>query len=177
MGNRLSGSGYRGRYCASQMIESELLNKVSRAFSAVPKPTRFTRCGCAECRVLNAALIHRTSESLTEVDLRHSSCLLSSEAFQYLVPGLVRLSLTSGARDSDLADHFLAELCAPISKDAALECLPRATSFTAQQKAAVLAFLVYIRDNTDWEYGQPSREIIRGIKNWQLFLKVHEERH
>ena len=159
------------------MNESELLDQISAAFREVPKPTRYTLCNCDECRALQAALTACTRETLTDLDLRHQSCLLSPEAFHYFVPGLIRLSLPSGEPDSDLADEFIADLCQPIRKGSPLCRHPRATAFTVHQTAAVLAFLVYIRDNGDWEFGQPSRQIIRGISNWQWFLKGHEKSH
>ena len=157
------------------MNESELLKQIIAAFREVPKPTRFTLCTCDECRNLHTALSACTRETLTDLDLRHQSCLLSQDAFHYFIPALIRLALPSAERDSDLANEFIADLCQPVSKGSPLCRHPRATAFTVQQTAAVLAFLVYIRDNIEWEFGQPSREIIRGISNWQWYLNKHEE--
>jgi hypothetical protein len=156
------------------MNESELLEQINAAFREVPKPTRFTLCDCDECRDLQVAMTTCTCESLTDKDLRHQSALLSPAAFHYFVPTLVRLSLSSGERTYDLADEFIADLCQPIGRSSPPCRHPRATLFTVHQTAAVLAFLVYIRDNNDWESGQPSREIMRGISNWQRYLEEYE---
>lgn len=160
------------------MIESELLNHISWAFGGVRRPSKFTCCDrrvCNECRDLTTVLEERTPETLTDQDLRHSNCLLSPEAFHYFLPGLIRISLPSGDPDSDLADGFITDLCTPISKASPPRCHRKATAFTRQQTAATLAFLIYIRDNSDWKFRQLSREITRGIKNWQWFVQSHDE--
>lgn len=141
---------------------SAVLSEIDRAFGDVPRPSVITTCACLECRELTEQLSRTVIVTLSVEALGHSCCLLSPDAFRYFIPGMSRIAL------DDDSINFVSELRVPLRKPVP-SSFGRSARLNRQQTAALLALLIHVRDNTDWYDGIPSREIERGIKNWESF--------
>lgn len=147
-----------------QSKQQQLLNDIAVAFDGVPRPLAVTNCDCKECSDLNLALVSTTNDSVTGEQMGYSTALLSPEAFRYFLPGMARIAI------KDDTIEFVSRLCTPLKKPPP-QSFPHCAELTRWQTETVIALLVHVRDHSDWESGIPSKEILRGIRNWTHFLK------
>ena len=156
------------------MTSAEIQQLVSDAFADDPRPDVFTSgCPCAECADVNSSL-HACGDTLPP-GLAWELPLLSPEAVRFLMPELVRNALSDNA-DDDLGWNFVTMLGEPVSKSAPPDYLPFSSTFNRTQFAATLAFLKFI--HADWysDAEPPPKDVTRGIRNWEHFVRRAEQR-
>ena len=124
------------------MSLSRLIEEAYETFSSFPRPEHFTDISCCpECEELSKKIEPCSLRELESKQLGHplygSLCLLTSEAFSYLFPRLLEITLT-GSLDKNGApflEQYLAVLC--ISPQLA-------SSFQGTQRGIVTKSLNYI---------------------------------
>lgn len=64
----------------------------------------------------------------------------------------------------------------PISKSDPPDFLPFACDFDQRQCAAILKFLKFVHADWHGESEPPTREVVRGIRNWEYFTERAAQR-
>lgn len=120
------------------MTQSDVIKEVDNAFADVPRPPVFIRetCFCEECCEHNETMCRVNRMALPFEDFGHLAsdpiCFASEAAFQYLMPGLVRLVF-------DHPDDYVQQFAYNLQPPGRIECL---TSAQQRTIASVLEILI-----------------------------------
>lgn len=120
--------------------EASIIEAILAAFGSTPRPAHFTHfTHCEECATHDATLLAHTPDTITleqvgvGCPVGDPVCHVDTQGFHYYFPGLVRLALGRGP------DFYLGQFLFHLNPD-------RIKAFNREQRAAVLAFLEYVRD-------------------------------
>lgn len=125
----------------------ELLASVRTAFEGTPRPEHFTNfMHCDECREHDETLRRHTPDTITLDEIGNPGwdpiCFALPEAFQYYLPGLIRLA-------HEARHEYIGQLLFHLTYDR-----DRVERFSTQQRLAILAWLTAM----DVEYGLSADE-------------------
>lgn len=139
------------------MDDRTVLERVEAAFARVAKPGHESLVNrhCCECLETSEAFAGAAWQEVTLDQLLagRETALLTVEAWRYYLPAVITWSVRDPKAVDVIADNLVYQLTPPDEDGGLVEWFePRARGFTPDQRAAVVAFLLWFaeREAIDW---------------------------
>jgi hypothetical protein len=150
------------------MTDRDVLQRVKDAFAGATRPEHYTKhTHCDECREIDQVLSAKKRDAWTGDDFRDINVLplLTSEAFRYCFPSLVRLALA----DDRVLGWVMNILGMPIAKGEHVLAIPHIRYFNTAEIRATSAFVVHVCDSRRHLFEHPSgqQQTKRLLRHWQ----------
>ena len=150
-----------------------ILERLEAAFANVPRPSQeeLVNRHCCECLETSEAFAGAAWRDVTleQILAGRETALLTVESWRYYLPAVISWSVKDPEAVDVIADNLVMQLT-PSGDGGSLEAWfePRARGFTADQRAAIAAFLQWFAERAG---PTPPARIDRAIAHWSA---VHE---
>ena len=157
------------------MESRTILERVEAAFTGVAKPPHEALMNhhCCECLETSEAIAGAAWQAVTLEQLLagRETALLTIEAWRYYLPAVIAWSVRDPKAVDVIADNLVHQLTPPGEDGALAEWFePRARGFTPDQRAAIVAFLLWYaeREAADWSRigAAPPGRADRALAHW-----------
>ena len=157
------------------MDDRTVLDRVESAFAGVPKPAdeALVNRHCCECLETSEAFAGAAWQEviLDQLLAGRETALLTVDAWRYYLPAVITWSVKDPKTVDVIADNLVHQLTPPGEDRALAEWFdPRARGFTPDQRAAIVAFLLWFaeREAVDWARigAAPPGSADRALAHW-----------
>jgi hypothetical protein len=151
----------------------DIIQQIMAAFAGTEYPGRNALANdhCCECAEVAGAYAGRpwTDITLDHLLAGRETALLSAAAWRYYLPAMMIWCLREPDAVDVIQDNLVYQLEPPDGERGVPEWFQeRATGFSAEQRAAIVAYLDWYReyDAARWAGGEPPRHVYNALAYW-----------